>query len=245
MIPLHDDVPRVHPPIAVVVLIVINVLVFLYEVGLDPHSKVRLFHFFGVVPNRFLNPEWAAFAGYPEASVVPFFSYMFLHGGWLHLILNMWMLWIFGDNIEDVTGHGWFVLFYVLCGLVAVGVHILSDTSSAVPVVGASGAVAGVMGAYMVLYPHGKVQVLVPVFFFPLFFRIPSVLFLGVWGASQFLSGVLTIANGAAQSVAVWAHVGGFVAGIALITVFRVRERCYYCYDPDFRDYDKPTERRP
>ncbi len=243
MIPLRDNVPRVHPPLAVVLLIVINALVFFYEVGLDPLSKAQLFHLYGVVPLRFLNPEWANHIGYPDSSVIPFFSYMFLHSGWLHLILNMWMLWIFGDNIEDVTGHGWFLLFYALCGLAAVGAHILSDASSSVPVVGASGAVAGVMGAYMVLYPHGKVQVLVPIFFFPLFFRVPSVLFLGIWAGSQFLTGVLTIANGAAQPVAVWAHVGGFVAGIALIMVFRGRDRCYYCYNPDFRDYSEPTER--
>lgn len=244
MIPLRDNVPRVTLPIAVGVIIALNALVFGFELTMDLRSKVELFHIFGVVPQRFFNPTWAAWVGYPEASVIPFFTYMFLHSGWLHIIFNMWMLWIFGDNIEDVTGHFGFVVFYVLCGLAAVGAHILSDTGSSVPVIGASGAVAGVMGAYLVLYPHGRVYTLFPIFIFPLILRVPSVFFLGFWFLSQFFSGLFSVANGAAQAVAWWAHVGGFLTGIVLITVFRGRGRCKYCYNPASKNYDKPVEDR-
>lgn len=242
MIPLRDNVPRVTLPIAVSIIILLNALAFGFELLLDPRAKVELFHLFGVVPQRFLNPAWAEWIGFPDASILPFFTYMFLHSGWLHIILNMWMLWIFGDNIEDVTGHFWFPVFYLACGLVAVGAHMISDTGSSIPVIGASGAVAGVMGAYLVLYPHGRVFTLFPILFIPVVLRIPSVFFLGFWFLSQFFSGIFSVANGAAQSVAWWAHVGGFVAGIFLITLFRGRGRCKYCYNPESRDYDQLIE---
>jgi len=180
MIPLRDNVPRVTRPIAVSVIIVINVLAFLYSHTLDGRELLQFFHINGVVPLRFFEPEWARWAGYPDTWGWPFISYMFLHGGWLHILLNMWMLWIFGDNIEDVTGHAWFVLFYVLCGVSAVVLHMFFEQTSGSPVVGASGAVAGVMGAYIVLYPHGRVVTFVPIFFVPFIFKVPSSLFLGV-----------------------------------------------------------------
>jgi len=224
-------------PIAVSVIIAVNILAFLYSKALDPRGVAHLFHVFGVVPARFFEPEWAAWAGYPKTLGWPFFTYMFLHGGWLHIILNMWMLWIFGDNIEDVTGHGWFVVFYLLCGMVAVAVHMLFEQTSALPIVGASGAVAGVMGAYVMLYPHGKVLTLIPIFFIPLILRVPSALFLGVWFVSQLVSGVVLQGEDASQ-VAWWAHVGGFAAGIVLIRVFRRPGHCRYCYNPETRDYD-------
>lgn len=240
MIPIRDNVPRVHMPIMVIGIIALNVLGFLYEQSLGPRAMVQLFHLFGVVPARFFEPEWAAWAGYPHTLGWPLFTYMFLHSGWLHLLLNMWMLWIFGDNIEDVTGHGGFVVFYLLCGLAAVALHMLSDTGSAIPIVGASGAVAGVMGAYVVLYPHGNVLTLVPLFFLPLLLRIPALVFLGVWFLTQIVSGLLPDGDGAA-SVAWWAHIGGFVAGILLIQIFRRRGHCYFCYNPDSRDYDQDS----
>jgi membrane associated rhomboid family serine protease len=237
MIPIRDNVPRVTPPVAVSVIIALNALVFLYSAGLDGRSLAELFHLYGVVPARFFEPVWATRAGYPESFGWPMVSYMFLHGGWLHVILNMWMLWIFGDNIEDVTGHGGFVVFYLLCGLAAVGLHMVFEQSSPVPVVGASGAVAGVMGAYIMLYPHGRVLTLVPIIFIPLFLRIPSVLFLGVWFLSQLTAGLVSSAQ-SAQGVAWWAHVGGFVAGCGLIHWFRRPGHCRYCYNPATRDYD-------
>ncbi|OIQ51151.1 Rhomboid protease GluP [Pseudodesulfovibrio hydrargyri] len=237
MIPIRDNVPRETRPYAVLAIIIVNALVFLFVFSLSPQARAQMFYLFGVVPARFFEPDWAAWAGYPDTLGWPFLTYMFLHGGWLHVILNMWMLWIFGDNIEDVTGHGWFVLFYVLCGLAAVAVHMAFERSSPLPVIGASGAIAGIMGAYIVLYPHGKVLTLIPVFFFPFIFRIPASLFLGFWFLTQILSGVYSTAHGA-QNVAWWAHVGGFVAGIVLIRWFRRPGRCRYCYNPDTRDYD-------
>ncbi|AMK12333.1 rhomboid family intramembrane serine protease [Pseudodesulfovibrio indicus] len=244
MIPLRSNVPRVTIPYAVSAIIAVNVLAFLYVRTLDPHAVARLYHLFGVVPARFMEPDWAVWAGYPKTLGWPLVTYMFLHGGWLHLILNMWMLWLFGDNIEDVTGHGWFVLFYLLCGLAAVGTHMVFEGSSPMPVVGASGAVAGVLGAYIVLYPHGRVLTLIPVFFFPFIFRIPASLFLGFWFLLQVFSGIYSKVQGA-QDVAWWAHVGGFVAGIVLIRWFRLPGVCRYCYNPDSKDYDREDSALP
>ncbi len=238
MIPIRDNVPRVTPPVAVLAIVIINALTFFYIKSLDPRPLVQFFHLFGVVPARFFEPEWAAWVGYSKSFGWPFLTYMFLHGGWLHIIMNMWMLWIFGDNIEDVTGHVGFVFFYLLCGLAAVGLHMLFEQTSAIPVVGASGAVAGVMGAYIVLYPHGRVLTLVPIIFIPLFLRVPSYLFLGIWFLSQVMSGIMSGRVNAAQEVAWWAHVGGFVAGIILIRWFKKRGACRYCYNPATKSYD-------
>ncbi|MFH1913371.1 MAG: rhomboid family intramembrane serine protease [Pseudomonadota bacterium] len=237
MIPLRDNVPRVTMPVAVTAIILLNAAIFLYSIGLDPRSLAHIFHAYGVVPARFFEPAWAVGAGYPETLGWPLVSYMFLHGGWIHVILNMWMLWIFGDNIEDVTGHFGFVIFYLLCGLAAAGLQMLFAQTSPVPIIGASGAVAGVMGAYIILYPHGRVLTLVPIFFIPLFLRIPSGLFLGIWFLSQVVAGLVSSAEGA-QNVAWWAHVGGFVAGTGLIHWFRRPGHCRYCYNPATKDYD-------
>lgn len=243
MIPLRDNVPRVTMPVAVIVIIAINVLAFFYSKSLDPRSVAQLFHLFGVVPARFFEPDWAIWAGYPETVGWPIFTYMFLHGGWIHIILNMWMLWIFGDNIEDVTGHGWFIVFYLACGVAAVALHMVFEQTSGIPVIGASGAVAGVMGAYIVLYPHGRVVTLIPILFFPIVLRVPSYIFLGVWFLSQVTSGVISQARDSSE-VAWWAHVGGFTAGIVLIWLFKRRGYCKYCYNPDTKDYD-PEEDVP
>lgn len=243
MIPLRDNVPRVTAPVAVTGIILVNVAAFLFSKGLDLRSMIHLFHLYGVVPARFFNPEWAAWAGYPDTFGWPLVTYMFLHSGWLHIILNMWMLWIFGDNIEDVTGHAGFVVFYLLCGLAAVALHMAFEQSSMIPVVGASGAVGGVMGAYIILYPHGRVLTLVPIIIIPLILRVPSYLFLGIWFLSQITSGIMSQVK-EAHEVAWWAHVGGFVAGIVLIRWFRRRGHCKHCYNPATKDYD-PEEPEP
>ena len=186
-----------------------------------------------MVPARFSDPSWAAWAGYPSEPILPLLSYMFLHGDWLHLLLNMWMLWIFADNIEDVTGHVRFLVFYVCCGLAAVALHALFNLGSSIPIIGASGAVAGVLGAYFVLYPHGRVSTLIFVVVLP----IRAVVFLGIWFVMQVLYGIQD-GNGQVSDVAWWAHVGGFLAGMLLIRVFRLKDRCYYCYNPERRYYD-------
>jgi membrane associated rhomboid family serine protease len=187
-----------------------------------------------VVPARFTSPEWALFAGYPRGGYIAFLTHMFIHGGWLHIIANMWTLWIFADNIEDVMGPVRFVLFYLACGLSATVVHILFNADSTIPVVGASGAIAGVMGAYLLLYPHAKVFTLIPVLFFPLFFELPAAIYLGIWFLTQFFSGVTSIvAPQQGGGIAWWAHLGGFAAGIVLLPYFRRNDRCYFCYRPD------------
>lgn len=244
MIPIRDNVPRVTKPISVTIIIVLNVLLFLYSHGLSLREQAHLFHLYGVVPARFFEPDWAVMAGYPSTFGWPFISYMFLHGGWIHILLNMWMLWIFGDNIEDVTGHWGFVAFYLICGLAAVGVHMVFTQTAVIPVIGASGAVAGVMGAYIVLYPHGRVLTLVPIIIIPVFLRIPSILFLGIWFLSQVTSGFISNGAKGAHEVAWWAHVGGFVTGMVLILWFRKRSICKYCYNPATKDYD-PDDDNP
>lgn len=244
MIPLRDNVPRVSAPVAVSVIIAINVVAFLYSKTLDNRGLLYLYHLFGVVPARFFNPEWATWAGYPDTIGWPFISYMFLHGGWFHIVANMWMLWIFGDNIEDVTGHRRFVVFYLLCGLAAVAMHMAFEPGETVPIVGASGAVAGIMGAYVVLYPHGQVVAIVPIIIVPLVMRFPSYIFLGVWFLSQFIAGVISEVR-SSSDIAWWAHVGGFMAGVYFIRYFKRPGHCKYCYNPATKDYDpEDTESR-
>ena len=214
MIPLRDIIPSRTRPVTTVALIAINTLVFLYEVSL-PQTQLRAFiRHYGLVPASF---SWLSV-----------FTSLFLHGGWLHCIGNMWCLWIFGDNVEDRMGHGRFLVFYLLCGMLATCGHVLVDPFSLVPTIGASGAIAGVMGAYLVLYPRSRILTLIPiVIFFPVV-EIPAVYFLGFWFVIQLFSGVgsLATSGGApAGGVAFWAHVGGFVAGVLGVFVFRRRER--------------------
>ena len=235
MLPLRDSIPRVHTPLATYAIIVANALIFLVTISMPRAEMQVFFQLFGVVPARFSDPAWAAAVGYPAGGAWSFVTYMFLHGGWLHVLANMWTMWIFADNIEDVMGPVRFLVFYLVCGLVALGVHYVSDMSGTMPVVGASGAIAGVMGAYFLLYPHAKVLTLVPIFIFPLIFELPAVLFLGIWFLSQFVSGVSDM--GAASGIAWWAHIGGFLAGMLLLPVFRNPRRCYHCYDPDGSRY--------
>jgi len=200
MIPLRDIIPSRTTPVVTIALITINVLVFLYELSLG--RAVDAFTlYWGLVPAAF---SWVAV-----------FTSMFLHGGFLHVGGNMLYLWIFGDNVEDRLGHGRFVAFYLLCGLAAALAQTFVSPSSQVPMVGASGAIAGVMGAYFVMYPHSRIVTLIP-FFFLQVVEVPAIFFLGIWFLMQFLSGVGSIAQVQAGTggVAFWAHVAGFVAGV-------------------------------
>ncbi len=198
-----------------------NVLVFVQILALPPREIEELFYLFGIVPARYTQPAWAARVGLPGAEVWPFFTSLFLHGGWLHLIGNMWTLWIFGDNVEDRMGKLRFLGFYLLCGIVAGLVHGLTNSDARVPAIGASGAIAGVLGAYLVLFPFARVLVLFPILIYPLFFELPAVLYLGLWFLIQFVSGTAALAGPrAAEGIAWWAHIGGFVAGIVLYRFF-------------------------
>jgi len=228
MIPISDTVPRRNPPIATWMLILANGLVFLFELMLPQPVLEQFFHLFGIVPARFTHPDWAVWAGFPIDDYWPFLTSMFLHGGWLHVIGNMWTLWIFGDNVEDRMGPVRFVIFYLLCGFAAGFVHLLTNPESTLPTVGASGAIAGVMGAYFLLFPSSRVVVFLPVLFYPLFFELPAVTYLGFWALSQFFAGTLSLAAGGdVGGVAFWAHVGGFVAGIVLQFLFIRRGRAW------------------
>ncbi len=226
MIPIRDTLPRRNFPIATLILIVINALVFFVELSLPPPALEQCFRLFGIVPARFTHPQWALWSGFPIDTYWPFLTSMFLHGGWLHIIGNMWALWIFGDNVEDRMGPLRFVIFYLLCGLIAGVVHVLTNPDSTIPTVGASGAIAGVMGSYFYLFPFARIVVLIPIFFFPFFFEVPAVIYLGFWALSQVFSGALSLASSEqVGGVAWWAHAGGFIAGLALQFVFIRRGR--------------------
>lgn len=221
MIPLRDTQPSYTFPFVTVAIIVLNVIAFLYEFTMDPYE----FNFFiahhGVIPARL---QWA-----------DVLTSIFLHGGWLHLIGNMWFLWIYGDNVEDILGHAQYLVFYLLCGLAATMVHVLFNADSRVPTIGASGAIAGVMGAYVVKFPHSKITTLVPVFVFITKMEIPAYLILLYWFGIQFFSGVGSMGHShlSQGGVAWFAHIGGFLAGVALILVMRTRER--FSHRPDMR----------
>jgi membrane associated rhomboid family serine protease len=212
MFPLRDTQPSYTKPVVTVFLIVINILVFLYEFSLDPYSQNAFIATYGLVPEHF------QFANILYS--------MFLHGGWMHVLGNMWFLWIFGDNIEDILGHTKYLAFYLLCGIVAALTQVFFNLGSRVPMVGASGAIAGVMGAYLVKFPHSRIRTLV-FFFFVLFTDIPAWLMLIYWFAIQFFSGVGSLGDSQANQggTAFFAHIGGFIAGIVLVNVMGARER--------------------
>ncbi len=217
MFPIRDTIPSQNLPVATLLLILVNGLVFAFELMMPPPVREHFFHLFGIVPARFAHPDWAVWMGFPLDSYWPLLTSMFVHAGWLHIIGNMWALWIFGDNVEDRMGHFRFVVFYLLCGLVAGAVQWYTNPHSTLPTVGASGAIAGVMGAYLILFPRSRVIVLVPILIFPFFFEVPAVFYLVFWAAMQLFSGAFSLASTrSVGGVAWWAHVGGFSAGIVL-----------------------------
>ena len=217
MFPLRDEIPSRRAPVVTLPIIALNVAVFLYQSALPPQRLEAIFYLFGIVPARYSDPAWAAGVGLPPGGVVPFVTSMFLHGGLAHLLFNMWTLWIFGDNVEDRLGRVRYSLFYLVSGLAAGALHWATNAGSTVPTIGASGAIAGVLGAYLVYFPHARVLTLVPVFFYPLFVRIPALIYLGIWFVGQLASGALAGGGGPESGgIAWWAHVGGFLAGMAL-----------------------------
>src|SRR3989449_7097253 len=169
MIPIRDTIPARNPPIATWTLIIVNAVIFLLELTMATPDLEQFAHLFGIVPARFMHPEWAAAVGLTPGAYWPFLTSMFLHGSGLHVLGNMWTLWIFGDNVEDRMGSGRFLGFYLLTGVIAGLTHWLTNAHSTAPTVGASGAIAGVLGAYFVLFPRSQIVVLVPIFFFPFF----------------------------------------------------------------------------
>jgi membrane associated rhomboid family serine protease len=247
LIPLRDTIPSRRSPFAMWTIVALNVVVFLYELQLDPPSLEQLFFLFGLVPARYGHPELAASMGLSSRDYLPFLSCMFLHGGWAHLVGNMWTLWIFGDNVEDRMGHARFTVFYLLMGVSAGLVHWLTNRTSLVPTVGASGAIAGVLGAYFLLFPHSRIIAVFPIFLFPFFFELPAAVYLLVWFLSQTLSGTLAGLSGSdVGGIAWWAHVGGFCAGAVLHRLFLLPEsKSPRRFEPDEGMLEGAWARRP
>ena len=221
MIPLRDDNPSGSKPIVTITFVIICVLVFLWEFSLGAEGGQRAVYALGVIPAVLLGGAQLP----PELAVVPptatIFTSMFMHGGWMHLIGNMLYLWIFGDNVEDSMGHGRYLVFYFLCGIAAVFAQALPEPNSEIPMVGASGAISGVLGAYVLLHPHAKVLVAIPFGFILHTTRLPAGLVLALWFGLQLLSN--TMAGGEGGGVAFRAHIGGFVAGMLLVAIFKRR----------------------
>ncbi|SPE32780.1 Rhomboid family protein [Candidatus Sulfopaludibacter sp. SbA6] len=212
MFPLRDTQPSYSRPVVTVLLIVLNILVFLREFSLDDYSRNAFIAMYGLTPDRF--------------HVENILTSMFVHGGWMHVLGNMWFLWIFGDNIEDILGHAKYLAFYLLCGVAAALAQVLIDPFSRVPMVGASGAIAGVMGAYLIKFPRARILTFAFIFFFITTFEMPAWLMLIYWFAIQLFSGVGSIGYTQASSgTAFFAHIGGFIAGMVLIRVMGTRER--------------------
>lgn len=219
MIPISDTQPSYSKPFVTIGIIAVNVLVFFYQISLDAYSLNHFITEYAVIPARL--------------DYLDLVTSTFLHGGWMHIIGNMWFLWIYGDNVEDVLGHGQFLMFYLLCGIAAALLQIAVMPSSRIPNVGASGAIAGVMGAYLLKFPHAKVRTLVILFVFITMTEIPAWIILIYWFVIQIFSGIGSIGefSAARGGVAWFAHIGGFIAGMILIKVLKTR--AMYSHRPD------------
>src|SRR4030043_44055 len=216
MIPIRDAIRSKTFSVVNVILIGLNILAFLWQLSQGPHLK-EAFFLYGIVPLRYSDPGLSA-EFTPIQQWLPFLTSMFLHGGFLHILGNMWFLYIFGDNIEDRLGHIRYLIFYIFCGVAAGLVHLLTNWNSKIPTIGASGAISGVMGAYLLLYPRARILTLIPIFFFFQFVELPAFIFLGFWLFLQLFSASLTQSN--VGGIAFWAHIGGFISGLIFIKIF-------------------------
>lgn len=221
MIPIHDDSPTRHPPVLTTLFIAACVVVFLWQIAGDAAHQQSVIYALGVIPsvllgNAYLDPQlvWV-----PTFATV--FTSMFLHGGWMHLIGNMLYLWVFGNNVEDSMGHVRFAVFYLVCGVAAVFAQTIPNPDSTIPMVGASGAISGVLGAYLLLLPKARVLVAIPFGFYIHTMRLPAAIVLGLWFVLQLVNSLL--ADPGQGGVALGAHIGGFIAGMALIPLFKKR----------------------
>jgi membrane associated rhomboid family serine protease len=241
LIPIQDNIPARTTPFVTWGVIALNVLIFLFELSLS-HAELKALVFeYGIVPADYpgLNPIHFQPEGYRNL-----LTNMFLHGGFFHLLFNMWMLYIFGDNVEDRMGKAAFLAFYLLCGLLAALTHVLFNAGSTVPAIGASGAIAGVMAAYALLFPRSGVLLLIPVLFLPLFVEVSAFFIIGLWFLIQIFSGLgqYIVGAQAGGGVAFWSHVGGFVAGLLLHRFFVWRKGRKFFPDEFIRGYfrDEP-----
>lgn len=219
MIPLKDTTPRHSFPFITVLLIVANFIVFFHQISLSPAAGDAFIRMYGLVPRRIE----LAMAGRHYSLVqafVPLFTCMFLHGGWLHIIGNMWFLWIFGGNVEDRMGSASYLIFYVICGLGSGISQVAFSWGSAIPSIGASGAISGVLGAYILFFPRSRILSLVPLLIIWFLARIPAWIFIGLWFIVEFLSGLGSLTTETSGGIAWWAHVGGFLLGVILAKSF-------------------------
>lgn len=223
MIPLKDSVRPRRTPYINISLILINFAIFLYMLGLSQSEMIQLYHLYGVIPREFMQ---AILQARPvEQAWLPLFTSIFLHGGWLHLLGNMLYLWVFGDNVEDRLGHAGYLLFYLAAGMAGSFAHIAGNPQSAIPTIGASGAIAGVLGAYLLFFPRARILTLIPIVFFITTARLPATLFLFIWFILQLLNASLAGLAAGAQMVAWWAHIGGFVFGFGIALAVSVRRK--------------------
>jgi len=220
MIPLRDTIRPRKSPVVNWLIILANAAAFFYELRIGPSALNGFIDSWGLVPARF----WAN----PQVVWVTIFSSMFLHGGWFHILSNMWVLFIFGDNVEDRMGRGRYLIFYLLSGVAAGLMQAFLLPNSSQPMVGASGAIAGVLGAYLILFPRARIVSLVPIFFIFTLIQVPAIVFLLFWFASQLFSGFLSLGGASGSGVAWWAHIGGFVFGMLGVFVFAKRPRRRY-----------------
>ena len=238
MIPIKDTIPNRCRPVMTWILILFSFGIFMFQKSLSSSEVQFLIIQYGFIPGElsFYIDNNLIFTENFLFVVVSLFSYTFLHGSWGHLIFNLWSLWIFGDNVEDVFGKFGFLVFYLLGGAIAGIGHFVFNPGLLVPVIGGSGAIAGVMGAYALMYPYSRILTLVPLFWIPLFFRIPAFIFMGIWFVTQVFLGVMDLgAPDMASGVAWWAHIGGFVFGMVVVLVFRSRIKVPNYSEMDYR----------
>ena len=217
MIPFRTTAPGANMPVVTMALIVTNIVVFLYQIGLDPRAEMRFLYTYALVPAVYTNPEIARHAGLNPLNFWPILTNTFMHGGWLHLIFNMWTLWLFGVAVEGRMARWRYLVFYLLCGVAGSVGHLLFNFSSAVPALGASGAIAGLLAGYARLFPGAKVSLILPIFFVPLFFSVPAIAFIAVWFGIQVWQGTTSLDVAGGGGVAWFAHIGGFLTGLILI----------------------------
>ena len=218
MIPLKDDNPTSGRPVVTYFLIGTCVVVFLMQLGSQSYRTGQLFYSYGLIPSVLMGHDQLPMDLYAVPAYMTIFSSMFMHGGWIHLIGNMWYMKIFADNIEDNLGPRNFIIFYILCGIGAAMAQVLMDTHSQVPMIGASGAIGGVLGAYLINHPNARVLVLIPFGFFSQLIKIRAIYVLGFWFILQFINSAMSSSQGG--GVAYAAHIGGFISGIILILFF-------------------------
>lgn len=222
MIPIKDSIRIPRPPSVTYAIIIANTLVFLFQLALSPEASYHFSVEYALVPRRYFDPAWAQWYGLSPTNYWPFITGTFMHGGWLHLILNMWTLYIFGSSLEGRIGRLPFLLFYLTCGVAASFAHAWFNQDSTVPALGASGAIAGVTGAYAVTFPRAKILLLIPIVIIPFFFQVPALAFALIWFGLQFLQGTIDLVSPElGGGIAWWAHIGGFIAGVLLIPFFR------------------------